>query len=99
MSFAGLYLGWAAIGHSITGWWAFDWLDTSKAGSEEAVTAYCLGFVLLAPMSTSPAPTCIWVLTAAVYTLMQGFVGIRESLTRSLQAFQTAAATQEALDS
>lgn len=34
----------------------------------------------------------------AVFTLMQGFVGIREGLTRSLQESRVAAAAQEALD-
>ncbi|CAI6092887.1 unnamed protein product [Clonostachys chloroleuca] len=51
--FSGLYLGWAAIGKLVTGWFAFDWLDESKVGSQEAVTAYCIGFVLLAPLSES----------------------------------------------
>jgi hypothetical protein len=46
-----LYLGWAAIGKALTGWYAFDWLDKGKVGSEEAVTAYCIGFVFLAPIS------------------------------------------------
>ncbi|KEY72350.1 hypothetical protein S7711_01032 [Stachybotrys chartarum IBT 7711] len=83
VAFAGVYLGWAAIGKSLTDWWAFDWLDVSKVGSEEAVTAYSIGFVLLAP---------------TMFTLMQGFVGIREGLTRSLQESRVAAAAQEALD-
>lgn len=48
--FAGLYLGWAAIGHLATKTYAFDWLDQKKVGSEEAVTLYCIGFVILAPL-------------------------------------------------
>jgi hypothetical protein len=51
--FSGLYLGWAGIGKALTGWYAFDWLDKSIVGSEEAVTAYCIGFVFLAPISES----------------------------------------------
>jgi hypothetical protein len=59
VAFAGVYLGWAAIGKSLTDWWAFDWLDVSKVGSEEAVTAYSIGFVLLAPTSKCWAgPEC-----------------------------------------
>ncbi|OPB42628.1 ribosomal protein S2 [Trichoderma guizhouense] len=67
MVFAGLYLGWAYIGHAATGIYPFFWLDPAEAGSQEAVTAYAIGFVLLAPI---------------MYIFMQGFVGIRESLVR-----------------
>jgi hypothetical protein len=49
--FSGLYLGWAAIGKKLTGWAAFGWLDKDVVGSTEAVTAYCIGFVALAPLS------------------------------------------------
>lgn len=48
---SGMYLGWAAIGELLTGWYAFFWLDSEQVGSEEAVTAYCMGFVILAPLS------------------------------------------------
>jgi hypothetical protein len=48
---SGLYLGWASLGKYLTGWDAFFWLDKEEVGSEEAVTAYCMGFVLLAPLS------------------------------------------------
>ncbi|KAK4068056.1 hypothetical protein Trihar35433_6616 [Trichoderma harzianum] len=67
MVFAGLYLGWAYIGHAATDIYPFFWLDPAEAGSQEAVTAYAIGFVLLAPI---------------MYIFMQGFVGIRESLVR-----------------
>lgn len=50
---AGAYLGWAAIGQLLTGWYPFFWLDAAEVGSEEAVTVYCIGFVLLAPLSKS----------------------------------------------
>lgn len=63
---AGVYLGWAALGKFVTGWDAFFWLEKEEVGSEEAVTAYCMGFVLLAPL---------------MYILMQGFVAVREGLT------------------
>ena len=46
-----MYLGWAGIGKLLTQWPAFTWLDESQVGSEEAVTAYCIGFVILAPLS------------------------------------------------
>jgi hypothetical protein len=36
---------------TVTGWCAFDWLDRGIVGSTEAVTAYCIGFVILAPLS------------------------------------------------
>ncbi|KAM0257359.1 hypothetical protein ACHAQJ_004446 [Trichoderma viride] len=65
--FAGLFLGWATIGHSATGVYSFFWLDETEVGSQEAVTAYCIGFVLLAPIT---------------FIFMQGFVGVRETLTR-----------------
>lgn len=48
---SGMYLGWAAIGKLLTGWFPFFWLDFEQVGSEEAVTAYCIGFVILAPLS------------------------------------------------
>ncbi|KAI9148134.1 hypothetical protein HJFPF1_11958 [Paramyrothecium foliicola] len=81
---SGFYLSWAAIGKLLTDWYAFDWLDEAKVGSQEAVTAYCIGFVILAPI---------------MYTLMQGFVGIREGLTRSLSDARAVAAAQESLES
>ncbi|KAF7552657.1 hypothetical protein G7Z17_g4184 [Cylindrodendrum hubeiense] len=80
---AGLYLGWAAIGKVVTDWYPFFWLDESQVGSQEAVTAYCIGFVLLAPI---------------MYILMQGFIGIREGLTRSLSEARADAAADEPLD-
>lgn len=49
--FSGLYLGWAAIGKVLTGWSAFGWLDKDVVGSTEAVTAYSIGFLALAPLS------------------------------------------------
>ncbi|UKZ80309.1 hypothetical protein TrVFT333_008067 [Trichoderma virens FT-333] len=64
---AGLYLGWAIIGHAATGVYPFFWLDEAEVGSQEAVTAYCIGFVLLAPI---------------MFIFMQGFVGVRETLVR-----------------
>lgn len=50
---SGMYLGWAAMGNLLTGWYPFFWLDKEQVGSEEAVTAYCMGFVILAPLSES----------------------------------------------
>ncbi|KAG5989613.1 hypothetical protein E4U43_004469 [Claviceps pusilla] len=67
MALSGLYLAWAAIGKSVTGEAPFFWMDEAQVGSKEAVSLYSIGFVLLAPM---------------MYTLMQGFIGIRESLVR-----------------
>lgn len=100
---SGLYLGWAAIGQLLTGWYPFFWLDKEQVGSEEAVTAYCIGFVILAPLSKSLpsseiAPTNTF---RIVYVLMQGFVGTREAITRSLaeaRAKAIAAAAQDAID-
>ncbi|KAK5996770.1 hypothetical protein PT974_02112 [Cladobotryum mycophilum] len=65
--FSGLYLGWAAIGKTLTDWYPFFWLDEAEVGSQEAVIFYSIGFVLLAPIS--------WI-------FMQGFVGVRETMTR-----------------
>ncbi|KAL7944189.1 hypothetical protein V8C42DRAFT_358426 [Trichoderma barbatum] len=73
--FAGLYLGWATIGHAATGLYSFFWLDQALAGSQEAVAAYCIGFVLLAPIS---------------FIFMQGFVGVRETLVRPRVVIQEA---------
>ncbi|KAH6888423.1 hypothetical protein B0T10DRAFT_488152 [Thelonectria olida] len=80
---AGLYLAWAGIGIYLTGWYPFFWLDEIAVGSTEAVTAYSIGFVLLAPI---------------MYVLMQGFVGIRENLTRSRAEARAIMAAQEALE-
>ncbi|PTB43626.1 hypothetical protein M441DRAFT_135928 [Trichoderma asperellum CBS 433.97] len=72
---AGLFLAWAAIGRAATGVYSFFWLDPQEVGSQEAVAAYCIGFVLLAPIC---------------FIFMQGFVGIRESLTRPRVILQAA---------
>ncbi|KAL6910164.1 hypothetical protein GGI43DRAFT_378157 [Trichoderma evansii] len=72
---AGLFLGWAVIGKAATNWYSFFWLDQKEVGSQEAVTAYCIGFVLLAPIT---------------FIFMQGFVGVRESLTRPRVILQEA---------
>ncbi|KAH6610042.1 hypothetical protein Trco_000062 [Trichoderma cornu-damae] len=79
MILAGLYLGWATIGHAATGVYAFFWLDKAVVGSQEAVTAYCIGFVLLAPLA---------------FVFMQGYVSLRESLTQRRTILQEAALLQ-----
>ncbi|KAF4976879.1 hypothetical protein FZEAL_6521 [Fusarium zealandicum] len=81
---AAVYLGWAAFGHLVTNYFPFFWLDEDEVGSNEAVTLYCIGFVFLAPI---------------MYIFMQGFVSVRESLTRSRSEARAIAAAQEALDS
>ncbi|KAF4459930.1 hypothetical protein FALBO_13311 [Fusarium albosuccineum] len=81
---AAAYLGWAAFGHLVTDWYAFFWLDEREVGSDGAVTLYSIGFVFLAPI---------------MYILMQGFVAVRESMTRSLSEARAIAAAQQALDS
>lgn len=52
MFLSGLYLAWAAIAKKVTGSFPFFWLDEAEAGSKEAVTMYCIGFVLLSTLST-----------------------------------------------
>ncbi|PHH75286.1 hypothetical protein CDD80_2503 [Ophiocordyceps camponoti-rufipedis] len=59
----------AAVGQSLTEVYPFFWMDEEEVGSKEAVTAYCIAFVLLSQI---------------MYTLLLGFVGIREGLTRTL---------------
>ncbi|KAH7368247.1 hypothetical protein B0T11DRAFT_295926 [Plectosphaerella cucumerina] len=66
--FSGLYIGWASIGKVLTGADAFFWLNEEEAGSREAVVANCLGFVLLSPV---------------VYSLIYGFIAIRETVNKS----------------
>lgn len=64
-------------------------MDLAKVGSVEAVTFYCIVFVLLAPTSKSLALTLLplpyfvpfFSDSCIVFTLMQGFIGIREGLT------------------
>ena len=51
MVFSGLYLGWAVLGHKLTRWYAFFFLNTKEVGTIEAVWLYSIGFVLLAPFS------------------------------------------------
>ena len=53
-SLSGLYLGWAALGGYLTGCYPFYWLNPDFVGSKEAVAAYCMGFVALAPLSKLP---------------------------------------------
>ncbi|ODA76850.1 hypothetical protein RJ55_07366 [Drechmeria coniospora] len=64
-----LYLGWAALGRAVTGDSPFFWLDEDEVGSKMAVATYCVGFVLMSQL---------------MFILMQGLVGIREGLYRSL---------------
>ncbi|ETS06786.1 hypothetical protein M419DRAFT_67714 [Trichoderma reesei RUT C-30] len=73
--FAALYIGWAFIGHAATDVWPFFFLDAAQVGSTEAVVAYSIGFVLLAPIAL---------------IFMQGFVGVRESLIRPYVIVQDA---------
>ena len=51
MFLCGGYLVWAAVGKATTGVYPFFWLDGAQVGSKEAVSAYCMGFVMLAPIS------------------------------------------------
>jgi hypothetical protein len=51
MFFSALYLGWAFLGHTLTGWFPFFFLSTKEVGTSEAVWLYSIGFVLLAPFS------------------------------------------------
>ena len=84
---SGLYLAWAAVGKALTGLLPFFWLDAAEVGSKEAVTAYCMGFVLLAPASESQSALFVrvagWLTGSSVYTMMLGFVGIRQGLTET----------------
>ncbi|KAI8273391.1 hypothetical protein K4K59_010818 [Colletotrichum sp. SAR11_240] len=79
--FAGLYLGWAAIGKIETGADAFYWLDQKVIGSREAVVAASIGFVILAPI---------------LYALMYGLIGMRESISRAAHSRRVAAAAEAA---
>ncbi|KAF6843139.1 hypothetical protein CMUS01_02419 [Colletotrichum musicola] len=79
--FAGLYLGWAAIGKIETGADAFYWLDRETIGSREAVVAASIGFVILAPI---------------MYALMYGLVSMRESIARAAHSRRVAAAAAAA---
>ncbi|KAL6880809.1 hypothetical protein J3F83DRAFT_710679 [Trichoderma novae-zelandiae] len=73
--FAALYIGWAFVGHAATNVWPFFFFDATQVGSTEAVVAYSIGFVLLAPIA---------------FIFMQGFVGVRESLVRPYVIIQDA---------
>lgn len=59
---SGAYLGWATIGETLTEWYPFYWLDEFEVGSQEAVIAYCMGFVLLAPTSKLGPLSCVQLL-------------------------------------
>ncbi|OAA53538.1 hypothetical protein ISF_08699 [Cordyceps fumosorosea ARSEF 2679] len=65
---SGLYLGWASLGGHLTGCYPFYWLNPDHVGSKEAVAAYCIGFIGLAPL---------------MFVLKQGFIGLREGLTNA----------------
>ncbi|WYZ35312.1 hypothetical protein EsH8_I_001588 [Colletotrichum jinshuiense] len=79
--FAGLYLGWAAIGKLETGADAFYWLNEKEVGSREAVVASSIGFVILAPI---------------MYALMYGLVGMRENIARAAHTRRVTAAAAAA---
>lgn len=85
MFLSGCYLLWGAVGKYVTGTYPFFWMDEEQVGSKEAVSIYCTGFVILAPISECflPSAYTMHLLTIdTVYTMMQGCIGIRESLTR-----------------
>lgn len=50
------YLGWAALGHSLTGRYPFFWMDPEEMGNSGLVVAYAAGFVAMGPTSESPVP-------------------------------------------
>ncbi|KAH6678777.1 hypothetical protein F5X68DRAFT_245184 [Plectosphaerella plurivora] len=74
--FSGLYIGWASVGKVLTGADAFFWLNEDDTGSREAVVANCLGFVLLSPVGADGLPH-------KVYSLIYGFIAIRETVNKS----------------
>jgi hypothetical protein len=47
------YLGWAAIGNTMTGHYPFFWMDPEEMGSARLVAAYAAGFVGMGPASES----------------------------------------------
>lgn len=53
MGLSGAYLVWGNIGKMVTGCFPYYWMDPAEVGSIEAVTAYSIGFVLMAPVSKS----------------------------------------------
>jgi len=53
MSVLAGYLGWAAIGNTMTGRYPFFWMDPSLMGSTGLVAAYAAGFVAMGPASES----------------------------------------------
>lgn len=53
MAAAALYLGYSAIGKTITGHTSFWWMDPALAGTPAKVAGYCTGFVFLAVASES----------------------------------------------
>lgn len=59
MVYSGLYLAWAALVKMWTDTFPFFWLDEDKVGSKEAVTAHCIGFVLLSQFSELIGPE-VW---------------------------------------
>lgn len=76
-----LYLGWAAIGQLVTGCYAFFWLSEEEAGSRETVVAYCIIFVLMAPI---------------MFALFYGLVGMRESWNANRSKARAAALAAQA---
>ncbi|OLN88351.1 hypothetical protein CCHL11_00016 [Colletotrichum chlorophyti] len=79
--FAGLYLGWAAIGKLETGADAFYWLNEKHLGSREAVVASSISFVIL---------------SSIMYSLMHGLIGMRESIARAAHTKRVTAAAAAA---
>jgi hypothetical protein len=50
------YLGRAAIGHAMTGRYAFFWMDPEEMGSARLVAACASGFVGMGAVGESPSP-------------------------------------------
>ncbi|KAK4150785.1 hypothetical protein C8A00DRAFT_45899 [Chaetomidium leptoderma] len=59
------YLGWAAIGHTMTGHYPLFWMDPKETGSSVLVAAYASGFVIMGP---------------AAFAALYGLTSMREKL-------------------
>lgn len=86
MAAAALYLGYSAIGKTITGHTSFWWMDPALAGSPAKVAGYCTGFVFLAVASELQQHSRLFIkaqLTKyVVFGVLYGLIVLRETLVR-----------------
>ncbi len=83
------YLGWAAIGHTLTGHYPFFWMDPKEMGSAGLVAACASGFVGLGSAGESRLEDSFLTISSrlmsacrAAFAAIHGLTSLREKLAK-----------------